>query len=1115
MKGLIHTREFTDGLDADSDFAKVSPGAWVNAENIRMFTTNTGATNRAQSIGGNVLLTNPYLPAGTNLTIGGVEDDAGDRLFYLNWNSNGDHAIYCYDHFNNIFYKVLLNAQVTGGLNFSKYHLAHSVKYVDNKLYWVEAFWNEPRRINTEAGIKLNHAGYSTTVLPYTDPLPKWAITIIRRSSYFPPIALKTLDGSYANNFLSDQATQYAFRYLFRDYEYSVIGDYSALVPFNNISETFNRVEITMPAQEFIDQDILEVELIVKFGNTGKPARIHTWTKTDIDAHNTGTPLLFNFYNDIIGVSISDVDAVKPFESIPLLCETLERAKNRNFLGNVNEGYDTPATSSLTTSVSQVDSGGGTITGVWYTITFTYRDPMGANHSVTFYYFYVSAITLSYLYFNTIVPPQATVSVTDPDLNYQSATVDGIIAHLSDQLYSTVAEYIYGYDIALQGTTSTVTSTTPVVGGRRAFKSNGTYMVAVWFFDVYRRKCGVVYVSANKIKMPERTYGQTAFNVGIDWALSNAAALTEIPTWAYYYTVGRTKCLTTDFFLEARAQQSFYAKKLDDGSYTYTTTAYSTANYGVAIDISTIISYGMGYIYNVGDLVNLYFASGPTGTQRMSILAQDGKWLILNLKDLGTLGAAVRPLFEIYTPSKQLLDEPFYEVGNIYPVLNPGTGSRAYSTTTGTLNGDVYMIYREATYYTENMSPNDTVWMKWETDISWPNKIDKIGNVTIPNKICFSDVYLQGTKVNGLSSFGTLNTESVGGDGGKIYKLQLAQKVEEDGSIMLAICQDETFSVYLGEQELYDTKGSAFVAKATGVIGTIKALNGSFGTNNPESVVQYNGKIFWYDSRNSGFIQYADNPLFDLARYRMTRPANLFSLKFRSLSVANIEALGSRPYIAGGYDPHHKELLFSLPATESTPPKGNLSDYSSPNIPYPYDIYNGQEKTWIYKQEKDMWIGSIPIQQEKFIRLGNLLFSCKAGKLYIHNQAQPAFFNGVQYKGRLMYSNNPKGVNQFQAIGLNGNKKPTFVHFRTEDPFVQSSGLDNTDFGDKEGMQYASLQRDRLSPNSTGNFNAKEKTGDKLFGKALLVMLEYDFADTIPLELKEGKVQYKINSGHL
>lgn len=1117
---------FNGGLDADTDFSLIENGRWVNAENIRTFSTDSGATNRIESIGGNALLTNPYLPAGENLTIGGVQDDANSRIFYLNWNSLGDHAIFCYVKTTDTFYKVLLNSQVTGGLNFDKYHLAHSVKYLDNKIYWVEAFWNEPRRINVEAGIKLNHPGYSTTVLPYTDPLPKWAITIIRRPAYYPLLATKKTDAGYVNNFMANQATQYAVRYLFRDYEYSVIGPYSVLIPYNTEAQTDNYAEIKMSLTEIIDQDILEAELIVRFGNTGKPSVIHTWTKTDIDAHNAGTPLSFDFYNDIAGISIDDVSANKAFESIALLAETLEVAKNRVWLGCLNEGYTTPSTSSLTTSIAAVSGTPSTLTGTWGTITPGYYDPgtgtelYGSPYS-NYLYLYVPGAIPTFYYWTAYslgpIPGSVTLSTAD----IQTNNLDDIWNYIFSSLTILTTYAPDTYSSSLTGTTISITYST-TVSGVRAFKSDGVYMVAIWFFDKYRRKCGVNYVDANKLKMPPRTYAQTTFNGGINWALSNVAALTEIPDWAHYYTIGRTRCLTTGFFIEANAANIFYVDKSSAGVYDYTPTSYAVTRYGVAIDISSIIGYGMGYTFtpstDLQDLVNLYFATGPTGKQEMSILEQDGKWLILKLKDLGTLGS-LRPLFEIYTPSKTLINEPFYEVGNIYSVVDPGLATRAYSVLTGLLNGDVYVTERESTgtpYFTENMSPNDLLWTRWQTDISWPNAIDKIGNVTIENKISFSDVYLKGTKVNGLSSFQVLNTAPIGSDGGKIYKLQLANKVEVDGSVMLCICQDETFSIYLGEAEVFDTQGSAFIAKSEKVIGSDKSLKGSFGTIDPTSVTLYNGKIWWYDSRNGAWVQYADNGLFNLAAYRFTRPTNLFSEKYKSLSIADIEALGSRPYVVGGYDPKHKELLFSIPATEVTPPKGTLVDYSGPDIIYPYDIYDGKEKTVIYKQERDMWFGSMPIQQEKFIRLGNELFSFKNGNCYIHNQAQPAFFNGVQYKSRLMYSNNPKGINTFKNIALEGNKLPTFIHFRTEYPYIQSSDrvIDN-DFKTKQGVFYSPIFRDKLSPNVTGAYLEKLYKGDKMFGKALLVMLEYSFDDDIPMNLLFSNIIYTTNSGHL
>jgi hypothetical protein len=271
------------------------------------------------------------------------------------------------------------------------------------------------------------------------------------------------------------------------------------------------------------------------------------------------------------------------------------------------------------------------------------------------------------------------------------------------------------------------------------------------------------------------------------------------------------------------------------------------------------------------------------------------------------------------------------------------------------------------------------------------------------------------------------------------------------------------------------------------------------GTSNPESVFEYNGLVFWWDIRNGCAVQYADNGLFPISTKKLVRPANLFSKKFSSLSAADIEALGSNPFIIGGFDPYHKEVLFTIPSTE-TPPKGYLEDF--PDVVYPYDIYDGQGKTLVYKNPADMWFGSMSFQAEQFVRMGNDLYSFKDGALYIHNQNTTTFY-GQQFKSQLMFSVNPGAIHTFYSLGLESNKAPSWVHLRTEDPNVQSSDLINTDFVNKEGIIGASLLRDRLSPNASGDYNKKEVTGDRLIGKALLVMLEYEFqVDTTPLQLR-------------
>jgi hypothetical protein len=209
--------------------------------------------------------------------------------------------------------------------------------------------------------------------------------------------------------------------------------------------------------------------------------------------------------------------------------------------------------------------------------------------------------------------------------------------------------------------------------------------------------------------------------------------------------------------------------------------------------------------------------------------------------------------------------------------------------------------------------------------------------------------------------------------------------------------------------------------------------------------------------------------------------------------------LGSDPFIIGGFDPYHKEVLFTIPSTE-TPPKGNLEDYSG--VAYPYDIYDGSGKTLRYNSPNDMWIGAFTFQAEQFVRMGNDLYSFKGGALYIHNQNTTTFY-GTPFLSKLMFSVNPGAIHTFYSIGLESNKVPSWVHFRTEDPQTQSSDLINTDFIVKEGVIGTSLLRDRLSPNATGDYNKKQVTGDRLYGKALLVLLEYEFqTDTTKLQLR-------------
>lgn len=653
--------------------------------------------------------------------------------------------------------------------------------------------------------------------------------------------------------------------------------------------------------------------------------------------------------------------------------------------------------------------------------------------------------------------------------------------------------------------------------GAKVFKTDASYQLFITFYDDYQRKDGHLSTPAGLITTPDRQYTYSGFTTAIGWALSNTDALIEIPDWAHYYSIDITKCLRTRFFLQLRARNTSYAVKGTGGTYTFTTSAYAATLDGCAFDIGGLVPLNMGYSFTPGDIVKAYIG---TNVYSLAITAQQGSWIITELKNLGTLNSSTQLLFEIYTPYKPSTSEPSFEVSQIFPVLNPGTNSRAYSTLSGLINGDVWLITRTdsiGSYVVEAMSPNDKFYQNWFTDAGRPNFTDTIGQVVQQNSIAYSNTFVAGSKINGLSTFDALDTADVPLECGPLEKLQLTSKVADQGqgAIMLAICRQEVASLYLGEVQVVAQSQNAFLSSSPGVIGTVNVLKGSMGTRNPESVQEFKGNVFWLSADNGKYVQYGPNGLFPISNYNMTKFWKLFCETYLSLTPIQIENLGSRPFVFTGIDPHNGELLVSVPRVLVDPPKGYLPDY--PNIPYPFDIWDGQAKAVVYKMYKDpnYWQGSYELPAENFIYAGNSLFALKDGNLYqLNYEGNQCNFFGIQRYPALMFVENqePEKPKVFDNITLSANKVPFLSYFRTEDPYVQASDLKDFDpWDNKEGVFYCYLYNDKLTPGPTLRpIDNALLLGAKMRAPALLVMLQW----LPPLHFRFVNIGYSPSLGH-
>lgn len=1169
---------FTGGINQDDAHILLKENEYLNALNIRVVTAADGKVGFVSTIEGNTAkpLT---LPEGVNETIGVCEDSRKLRVYFFNKNSLGNHGIYCYDSPTNTAFSVLDNADVTGGLNFTKYITSASV--IGDLLYWTDGV-NPPRRVNVEAAIKMNYTGYVTTVAPYVAPLAQSVITLVRNPPAYPLAVEKVAvqSSEYPNNFVKDEAFQFAYRFVYRDGEVSTFSHWSRIINFNSNKETTDSkraIDVAVPSAQEIPQDVKTIEVAVRYYLDGRMFIIKRFSDF------TGS-LTFRFFNDFIGIAVDDAVAIKQFDPVPLKSEALEIARDRVFLANNTEGYDTPTQTSLSkTIVTSSSTVTNTTNGTWYKLEFR---PWTSQDIYTVYVLDIPGLADKGYYrenpLTTVEPTSVTESLVGKV--YVGETFDSLMLYI-DAVYGP-SEVLYFSNFLDVTVTNVPSGQILGLNGVTGFKSAAFYRMGVVFYDEAGRKSGVVTNDDLRFITPDRGYAITSYTTGVSWSLVNdldpQVMQAEIPAWAKYYSIVMTKCLRTSFFMQMMANSFKYvSKNSTTGEYTEEA-SYSATHFGCLISIKSLFSVGYGYTYQEGDIIKLY----PNTGSPVSLNIKDtwGEYVVC---DLTNLTGVTYVLYEIYTPLFSTFDDVYYERGEVYRILNPGQTNRSYAVTGGVIEGDIYLLQRlrgSDPYIVEAMSPNDFKWKNWNPNTGRTNVVTTSGQTQKPNSIRFSGVILLGTQTNGLSTFELLDEESVPYEMGPIYRLVLTSKTQNEGTVMLAIGKHETASIYLGETRVFDNSGSSFLAKSSGVIGTVNVLKGSYGTINPESVVEWMGAVYWFDANKGAVVRYDSNGLFPISSYKMTK-------YFRKVGA---DALSGKP-VLGGFDPYHGEFLIMSPMGTPYPqaellsdieynttnfiyseetaldisalnpggvykcsPSGGRTDMLYKNVVLPnnaffydgdtktvtafpadygvfnvditeiernlYEGYDGVGGVHAFQPMIDRWTSMYSFRPEYMSMVANRLVTFKGGVPYVHDSQTANRFYGVQYDSAvaLVHTEAQNVTKKYYALFVEGDT-PNVVHVRTEVPNIQSSDLRsgtydprtgiNGDFTIKEGVSYAPVLRDRLSPNTSGTYDQKLTAGDDIAGEVGLFTIIYK-KPTTRKTLKLFNIGFILSRGH-
>lgn len=661
-----------------------------------------------------------------------------------------------------------------------------------------------------------------------------------------------------------------------------------------------------------------------------------------------------------------------------------------------------------------------------------------------------------------------------------------------------VANYAEGYDDL-----GTVNMTiTPVMGlreyGRPLWKSNSTTRFGIEFVDYAGRSMGVV-------SQPEWgiTFGDFDPGENIQVPLVATVQLNfSRPPWARAWHLVRTENLKYSFFLQGLGH-IIYRIKIKDTTYDLQFPALNETinitNEALFVEIGSLDKRNVGYVFEKGDMINIAYTKfnvnppferlGTRKFNNVPILGQQGNFLeiplntgFFNLEDTA-YNATDAMIFEIFRPHQRTNADKFYRTpysgvmgdeteftetvtvpGDAWLIENKQKNFRKYDR----INDqgiDIHLEWNTDTWivkypWMEAMSPFDAHYDKWAVSLGQPTAILPTNlqkRVEKPNFERFSNKYLSGTQVNGLTSFEAFNEKELPRENGPIQKILLASNTQSEGSVMLAIAQNETESQYIGEVQFKDTQGQTTVAISDQVIGSTNTLRGGFGTLNPESVAHHNGRIYFWDVTKGEPVRYSADGLTPLATQHNMRDF------FREVARKQ-QALGDRVKVYGGYYPEKDEYVLTFETL-----RGGVVPFSFPQednfaimtVPIQTGILF-QGFTVAFSESVKGFSTFYSFQPEFYAKSNTRFFSFVEGKFYLHGgrTALHNNFYGTQYvsKVRPVYNQQPDSPKIWHSTVVEGKEKWVATEIKNE--LGQASRISPNWYEKREGVFYAPIKRD-------------------------------------------------------
>jgi hypothetical protein len=318
---------FNGGLNLDDEPTIIPNGDYMYAMAVRNYDGLNKSLGVITNVKGNTLVSFE-LPSGANTVIGSCEYVEERSIIYFVYNALLRHSILEFNTVTKQISKILYNEPI---LNFKPSARIYHANALDNKLFCTDGV-NHPRKINIQKA-----KDYTAGTGGY-DSLDEQVLNSIKHPPPHPPVVKFDSTGLIegATNSLKGESWQFAYSYVYDDFEPSRISEFSTV-----ITDKFrvSAVELVQDEQISYMQAPTYCNNMLRVGvNTGHHtvSKIIIYARTSKNAtlvkvteinkfDNDGNKVIqdneifsFEFLNDGIYTPISQQESLTIFDAIPV-----------------------------------------------------------------------------------------------------------------------------------------------------------------------------------------------------------------------------------------------------------------------------------------------------------------------------------------------------------------------------------------------------------------------------------------------------------------------------------------------------------------------------------------------------------------------------------------------------------------------------------------------------------------------------------------------------------------------------------------------------------------------------------------------------------------------------